>query len=87
MNAPANATPAVTNQPPITESIPVTRNTALSRLHARSASEVDMATMNVMYVVERGSFREVPRAMSIEATMRFTEALTRSYAAPSALSI
>ena len=30
------------------------RNTALSRLHARSDSDVPMATMNVTKVVERG---------------------------------
>ena len=41
------ATPAVMNQPPITVSTPVTRNTALSRLQARSASEEPMATIKV----------------------------------------
>ena len=43
----AKATPAVTNHPPITDITPVTRNTALSRLHARSAKELPIATMNV----------------------------------------
>ena len=42
-----NAAPAVMNHPPMTLRIPVTRNTALSRLHARSASDVPIATMNV----------------------------------------
>ncbi len=42
-----NATPAVMNQPPMTLSTPVTRNTALSRLQARSARLEPMATMNV----------------------------------------
>ena len=42
-----NAAPAVMNQPPITLSTPVIRNTAESRPQARSASEVPMATMNV----------------------------------------
>ena len=78
MNAQVNATPAVMNHPPMTESTPVTLNTALSRLHARSASEEPMATMNVTYVVERGSLSDVPSAMSREATTRLVEALTRS---------
>ena len=43
----AKATPAVMNHPPMTESTPVTRNTALSRLQARSASDVPIATMKV----------------------------------------
>ena len=43
----ANATPAVMNHPPMTDKTPVTRNTALSRLHARSASDEPMATMKV----------------------------------------
>ena len=47
MNALANATPAVTNQPPMTESTPVTLNTALSRLHALSARDEPIATMKV----------------------------------------
>ena len=42
-----NATPAVMNQPPMTDSTPVMRNTALSRPHARSASDVPIATMKV----------------------------------------
>ena len=41
------ATPAVINQPPMTLSTPVTRNTALSRLQARSARLEPIATMNV----------------------------------------
>ena len=41
------ATPAVINQPPMTLSTPVTRKTALSRLQARSARLVPMATMKV----------------------------------------
>ena len=42
-----NAMPAVINQPPMTDSTPVMRNTALSRPHARSASDVPIATMKV----------------------------------------
>ena len=42
-----NAAPAVINQPPITLSTPVIRNTAESRPQARSAREVPMATMKV----------------------------------------
>ena len=64
------ATPAVMNQPPMTVSTPVMRNTALSRLQARSANEVPMATIKVTKVVERGNLSEVPRAMSNEATTR-----------------
>ena len=49
VNAPAieNAVSAVKNQPPITLSTPATRYTALSLPHARSASEVPIATINV----------------------------------------
>ena len=72
------ATPAVMNQPPMTVSTPVMRNTALSRLQARSASEDPIATMKVTNVVESGSFRLVPRAMSSEAITRFTEARSMS---------
>ena len=36
-------------------------------------------------MVERGSFREVPKAMSRPANTRLTEARTRSKAAPSAM--
>ena len=56
------ATPAVMNHPPMTLSTPVILNTALSLLHALSASDEPMATMNVTYVVERGSFSDVPMA-------------------------
>ena len=42
-----NATPAVMSQPPITVRTPVIRNTALSRLQARSARLEPMATMKV----------------------------------------
>ena len=42
-----NAAPAVMNQPPITLSTPVMRNTAESRPQARSASDVPMATIKV----------------------------------------
>ncbi|GFI67544.1 hypothetical protein IMSAG192_01076 [Muribaculaceae bacterium] len=82
MAAPMNATAAVINHPPITDITPVMRNTALSRLHARSDSDVPMATMNVTKVVERGSFMEVPAAISIPASMRLTEPRMRSNEAP-----
>ena len=59
MPEPINATPAVINHPPITEITPVILNTALSRPHARSASEVPIATMKVTKVVESGSLRVV----------------------------
>ena len=39
-----------------------------------------MATMNVTYVVERGSFNEVANETTALATIRFTEARTRSKA-------
>ncbi len=81
--APMNATPAVMNQPPITEMTPVMRNTALSRPQALSASDVPIATMNVTNVVESGSFIDVPQAISIPAIIRFTAPRTRSNAAPS----
>ena len=41
------ATPAVMNHPPMTEMTPVMRNTALSRVHALSASDEPIATMKV----------------------------------------
>ena len=78
-----NAAPAVMNQPPTTETTPVTRYTALSRPHARSASEVPIPTMNVTYVVERGNFNDVPTAMSKPPSTRFTDARTRSKATSS----
>ena len=81
--APIKATPAVMNQPPMTEMTPVMRNTALSRPHALSASEVPMATMKVTNVVERGSFIDVPHAIRTPASIRLTEPRTRSKAAPS----
>ena len=77
-----NAAPAVRNQPPITDTTPVMRNTALSRLQARSESEVPMATMKVTKVVDRGSLSEVPMAMRAPARTRLTEPRTRSKAAP-----
>ncbi len=77
------ATPAVINHPPITETTPVTRNTALSRLQARSASEVPIATIKVTKVVDSGSFMDVPKAMSMLAIMRLTPPRTRSNAASS----
>ena len=46
-NAITKAISAVRNQPEMTASTPVMRYTALSRPHARSASELPMATMNV----------------------------------------
>lgn len=82
MPAPMNAAPAVRNHPPITEITPVILNTALSRLQARSEREVPIATMKVTKVVERGSFMEVPSAMSAPAKTRLTEPRIRSNAAP-----
>ena len=77
-NALMNAMAAVMNHPPMTDSTPVILNTALSLLQALSARDVPIATMNVTYVVERGSLRDVPRAIRREATTRFTDALTTS---------
>ena len=74
----AKAAPAVMNQPPITVSTPVMRNTALSRVQALSAKLVPMATMKVTKVVERGSFSDVPKAMSNDAITRLTEARSKS---------
>ena len=68
------ATPAVMNQPPITVSTPVMRNTALSRPQARSDNDEPMATIKVTNVVERGSLSEVPKAMSKEDTTKLVEA-------------
>ena len=59
--APINATPAVRNQPPITDITPVILNTALFRPHARSESDVPIATIKVTNVVDSGNFSEVPR--------------------------
>ncbi len=50
-----NPASAVTNQPVMTVITPVMRYTALSRPHARSASDEPMATMNTTYVVDKGS--------------------------------
>ncbi|MBA7521289.1 hypothetical protein ES705_13394 [subsurface metagenome] len=69
---------AVKNHPLITVITPVMRFTALSLPQALSAKEVPMITMKVTYVVERGSLRDVPIAMSILAKTRFTEALSMS---------
>ena len=81
--APMNATPAVMNHPPMTEITPVMRNTALSRPHARSARDVPIATMKVTKVVDKGSFMDVPTAISTLASMRLSAPRTRSNAAPS----
>ena len=54
-----NAAPAVINQPPITVITPVMRNTALSRVQARSAKLEPMATINVTKVVDKGNLNEV----------------------------
>ena len=72
------AAPAVMNHPPMTESTPVMRNTALSRPHALSAKDEPIATMKATYVVESGSFREVPTAISKPERTTFTEARTKS---------
>src|SRR5690606_23759543 len=69
-----NAINAVKNQPEITVNTPVIRYTALSRPHAPSANELAIATINVTYVVERGSLNEVPIVISILATIRFRDA-------------
>ena len=73
-----NATSAVRNHPLITVSTPVTLYTALSLPHAWSERDVPIATMNVTYVVESGSFNEVANETTALATMRFTEARNRS---------
>src|SRR5574344_800695 len=78
---------AVRNQPPITDKTPVMRNTALSRPQARSASEEPIATINVTYVVDKGSLRLVPIIISIPANTRLTAARTISKDAPSSISI
>ena len=70
------AAPAVINHPPITEITPVTRNTALSRPHARSANDEPMPTINATYVVD------VPTTINKPANTKFTEARTKSNAAP-----
>ena len=71
----------------MTEMMPVMRNTALSRPHARSASDVPMATMKVTKVVESGSFMDVPMAISAPASTRFTEPRMRSKAAPRSMMV
>ena len=81
------AAPAVIIHPPITDITPVMRNTALSLLQALSARDEPIATMKVTYVVDRGSFIEVPSATSKPASTRLTEALIRSNAAPSGMSL
>ena len=77
-----NAAKAVKNHPEITVITPVMRYTALSRPQALSAREEPIATMNVTYVVERGSRRDVAREISRAATVKFTEARIRSKEAP-----
>ena len=72
------AAPAVMNQPPITDNTPVMRYTALSRPQARSANEVPIATMKATYVVDKGNFKEVPKAISNPDKTTFTEARTKS---------
>ena len=57
------------NHPEITVITPVMRYTALSRPQALSAREEPIATMNVTYVVERGSRRDVAREISRAATV------------------
>ena len=44
-----------------------------------------IATIKVTYVVERGSFIDVPKAISRPASTKLTEARTKSKAAPSAM--
>ena len=76
------ATKAVMNHPPITDSIPVIRYTALSRPQARSASEEPIATIKVTYVVESGNFIVVPIMINKPESTRLTAARTISNAAP-----
>ncbi len=65
--APINATPAVRNQPPITDITPVILNTALSApTHDRKAM-LPIATIKVTNVVDSGNFSEVPSAMRAPA--------------------
>ena len=73
---------AVTNQPIITVITPVIRYTALSRPHARSASDEPIATIKQTYVVESGNLSDVAIAISSEAVVRFTVARIISYGAP-----
>ena len=75
-----NAQNAVKNHPPITVITPLTLKTADSRPHALSANEVPMATINVTYVVESGSYSDVAKEIKLAATVQFTEALSKSYA-------
>lgn len=75
------------NQPPITDNTPVMRYTALSRPQARSANEVPIATMKATYVVDKGNFKEVPKAISNPDKTTFTEARTKSKLALSSMII
>ena len=81
------AAPAVMNQPPITDNTPVMRYTALSRPQARSANEVPIATMKATYVVDKGNFKEVPKAISNPDKTTLTEARTKSKLALSSMII
>lgn len=73
---------AVKNHPEITVITPVMRYHGAVRPQALSAREEPIATMNVTYVVERGSRRDVAREISRAATVKFTEARIRSKEAP-----
>ena len=66
----------------MTERTPVMRYTALSRPHARSAKELPIATMKATYVVDKGNLRDVPNAISNPERTTFTDARTKSNAAP-----
>ena len=75
-----NALNAVKNQPPITLRTPATLYTALSAPQARSAKELPIATINVTYVVDKGSLYEVAIEIKTAATIKLTAALTKSNA-------
>ncbi len=69
---------AVKNHPPITVSTPVIRYTALSLPQAPSARDVAHGHHKGYIGGGERKFQDVPMAIRILATTRFTEALTRS---------
>src|SRR6056297_2053407 len=77
INAAVKALNAVRNHPPTIVNTPVILYTALSLPQAPSLKDVPIATINVTYVVDRGSLNEVAIEIRILATTRFTDALTK----------
>ena len=61
---------AVTNHPVTTTITPVMRYTALSRPQALSASDEPIDTIKMTYVVDSGSFSDVPRHIRLAAAAR-----------------